>query len=80
MISIIQGITEFLPVSSSAHVNLLSRIFGHDDIEIIIPNSVIATSKIVNESGGPEEIERVRITMLVSYKSDIDEVLSLIHI
>ena len=36
LISIIQGITEFLPVSSSAHVNLLSRIFGHDDIEIII--------------------------------------------
>ena len=36
ILSIIQGISEFLPVSSSAHVNLLSRIFGHDDIEIII--------------------------------------------
>ena len=30
-----------------------------DDIEITIPNSVIATSKIVNESGGPGEAERV---------------------
>ena len=51
-----------------------TRFMTRDDIEIIIPNSVIATSKIVNESGGPEEIERVRITLLVSYSSDIDEV------
>ena len=31
-----------------------------DDIEITIPNSVIASSKIVNESGGPGESERVK--------------------
>ena len=29
LISIIQGVTEFIPVSSSAHVNLLSKIFGY---------------------------------------------------
>lgn len=51
-----------------------TRFMTRDDIEIIIPNSVIATSKIVNESGGPQEIERVRITILVSYNSDIDAV------
>ena len=36
LISIIQGVTEFIPVSSSAHVNLLARIFGKEDIELII--------------------------------------------
>ena len=32
----IQGITEFIPVSSSAHINLLSKIFDHGDVELII--------------------------------------------
>ncbi len=36
LISIIQGVTEFIPVSSSAHVNLLSRIFGYQNVELII--------------------------------------------
>ena len=40
LISIIQGITEFIPISSSAHVNLLSKIFGYEDIELIINVSV----------------------------------------
>ena len=31
-----------------------------DDIEITIPNALIANSKIINESGGPEENERIR--------------------
>ena len=36
LISIIQGVTEFIPVSSSAHVNLLSKIFGYQDVELTI--------------------------------------------
>ena len=55
-----------------------TRIMTRDDIEITLPNSVIASSKIVNESGGPEEIERVRITLTVSYGSDIDEIKELL--
>ena len=51
-----------------------TRFMTRDDIEITIPNSVIASSKIVNESGGPEDIERIRINILVAYGSDIDEV------
>ncbi|MBC8312496.1 MAG: mechanosensitive ion channel family protein [Candidatus Marinimicrobia bacterium] len=51
-----------------------TRIMTRDDIEITIPNSVIANSKIVNESGGPYEKERVRITISVSYESDIEQV------
>ena len=36
LVSIIQGITEFIPVSSSAHVSLLSKIFGYQNVELII--------------------------------------------
>ncbi|MCH7955809.1 MAG: mechanosensitive ion channel, partial [Candidatus Marinimicrobia bacterium] len=45
-----------------------------DDMEITIPNSVIAASKIVNESGGPYEKERIRISIGIAYGSDIDVV------
>ena len=55
-----------------------TRFMTRDDIEITIPNSVIAASKIVNESGGPGEIERVRITLMVAYDSDLDEVRDLL--
>lgn len=55
-----------------------TRFMTRDDIEITIPNSVIAASKIVNESGGPEDIERVRITLHVAYGSDIDAVKTLL--
>ena len=49
-----------------------TRIMTRDDIEITIPNALIANSKIVNESGGPYERERIRITIEISYNSDID--------
>ena len=49
-----------------------TRMLTRDDIEITIPNSVIASSKIINESGGPNEMERIRIGVGVAYGSDID--------
>tara|TARA_B100000686_G_scaffold246397_1_gene255790 strand:+ start:57 stop:1121 length:1065 start_codon:yes stop_codon:yes gene_type:complete len=55
-----------------------TRFMTRDDIEITIPNSVIAASKIVNESGGPGEIERVRITLMIAYGSSLDEVKELL--
>ena len=55
-----------------------TRFMTRDDIEITIPNSVIASSKIVNESGGPEDIERIRITLTVAYGSDIDKIKALL--
>ena len=45
-----------------------------DDIEITLPNSLIANSKIVNESGGDAENERIRIDISVAYGTDIDKV------
>ena len=50
-----------------------TRIQTRDDIEITIPNSVIATSKIVNESGGPYEKERIRINIDVAYGTVLED-------
>ena len=43
-----------------------------DDIEITIPNSTVANSKIINESGGPSPKHRLRIPVGIAYRSDID--------
>ena len=53
-----------------------TRFMTRDDIEITIPNSVIAAAKITNESGGAgvEDIERVGISLRVAYGSDVDQV------
>ncbi len=51
-----------------------TRIQTRDDIEITVPNAVIANSKIVNESGGPHEKERIRVKVSVAYGSDLEQV------
>ena len=48
-----------------------TRIKTRDDIMITIPNSVIANTKIINESA-PSQNFRVRIPVSVAYGSDID--------
>ncbi len=57
------------------HIGLRStRLLTRDDIEITVPNAVIANAKIINESGGPWEKERVRLKVGVAYGSDLDQV------
>jgi len=51
-----------------------TRILTRDDIEITVPNAVIANAKIINETAGPHEKERVRVTVFVAYGSDLDRV------
>jgi len=51
-----------------------TRILTRDDVEITIPNGVIANAKITNESGGPYEKHRLTITIGVAYGSDVDHV------
>jgi len=51
-----------------------TRILTRDDIEIIVPNAVIANAKIVNESAGPHPKERLRIAVSVAYGTDMDRV------
>ena len=54
-----------------------TRLLTRDDVEITIPNGVIANAKIINESGGPEKL-RIRIVVGVAYGSDVDQVVSLL--
>lgn len=55
------------------HIGLRStRIQTRDDVQVTIPNSVIAASKIVNQSGGGATRMRVRVKVGIAYDSDID--------
>lgn len=56
-----------------------TRILTRDAVEITIPNSVIATSKIINESGGFSEQERIRITVEVAYGTKIEDAKHIMH-
>jgi len=51
-----------------------TRILTRDDLEITIPNSLIANSRIINESGGPTSLSRIRVAVGVAYGSDVYEV------
>lgn len=51
-----------------------TRLLTRDDVEVTVPNAVIANAKIVNESGGPWVKHRIRIPVGVAYGSDVDEV------
>jgi small-conductance mechanosensitive channel len=51
-----------------------TRLLTRDDVEITLPNAVIANAKIINESGGPWEKSRVTIKVGVAYGSDVDRV------
>ncbi len=51
-----------------------TRLMTRDDVEVIVPNSVMAGVRITNESGGPLEHERIRCGVDVAYDSDLDHV------
>ena len=62
------------------HVGMRStRLLTRDDIEITVPNAVIANAKIVNESGGPYTKMRVRIAVGAAYGSDVDQVCAVLE-
>lgn len=62
------------------HIGLRStRILSRDDIEITLPNAMIANSKIVNESGGARPHIRTTIPVGVAYGSDTDTVCSVLQ-
>jgi len=57
------------------HIGMRStRLLTRDDVEITLPNALIANSKIVNESGGPHTKMRVRLNVGAAYGSDVDQV------
>ena len=55
-----------------------TRLITRDDVEVTIPNGVIANAKIVNESGGPHLKMRSRLTVGVAYGSDVDRLCELL--
>jgi small-conductance mechanosensitive channel len=54
-----------------------TRLLTRDDVEITIPNGVIANAKIINESAGTDTL-RIRIVVGVAYGSDLDQVVDLL--
>ena len=55
-----------------------TRLLTRDDIEVTLPNAIIANSKIVNESQGPYLKMRVRVKVAVAYGSDVKQVESVL--
>jgi MscS family membrane protein len=51
-----------------------TRLLTRDDIEVTVPNALIANSQIVNQTGGPHEKMRVRVKVEAAYGSDVDQV------
>lgn len=57
------------------HIGIRStRLLTRDDIEITIPNAVMGSAKILNETGGASPKRRLRIPVGVAYGSDVDQV------
>jgi len=62
------------------HIGLRStRLISRDDIEITLPNAVIANAKIVNESGGVNKSIRIAIKVGAAYGSDADVVCAILQ-
>jgi MscS family membrane protein len=62
------------------HIGLRStRLMTRDDVEVSIPNGVMGSAKIVNESGGGKRQYRVRASVGVAYGSDVDKVLAVLE-
>ena len=51
-----------------------TRLLTRSDVEITVPNAVIANAKITNESGGPYQKMRIRLPVGAAYGSDVDQV------
>lgn len=56
-----------------------TRMLTRDDVELTIPNAVMGTTKVINQSGGPHEKFRVRVPVGVAYGSDIDQVRAILQ-
>jgi len=62
------------------HIGIRStRLLTRDDVEITIPNSIMGNTRVLNESGGPHEKFRIRVSVGVAYGSDIDQVKTILY-
>ena len=61
------------------HIGLRStRLMTRDDVEVSIPNGVMGSAKIVNESGGGVKRFRITASVGVAYGSDVEKVLQIL--
>ncbi|NKB99287.1 MAG: mechanosensitive ion channel [Pseudomonadales bacterium] len=56
-----------------------TRLLTRSDVEITVPNAVIANAKITNESGGPTPKLRIGIPVGVAYGTNADDVVALLQ-
>lgn len=56
-----------------------TRLMTRDDVEIIIPNSTMANTKVINESGGQWEKFRIRLKVGVAYGSSVEDLVELLE-
>jgi len=56
-----------------------TRLMTRDDVEVSIPNGVMGSAKIVNESGGGDTRYRMRVNVGVAYGSDLEQVLRVLE-
>jgi small-conductance mechanosensitive channel len=57
------------------HIGIRStRIVTRDDVEVTVPNAMIANAQLINEMGGPHVKQRVCVPVDVAYGSDVDQV------
>jgi small-conductance mechanosensitive channel len=55
-----------------------TRLLTRDDVEITVPNGLMGTARITNESGGRHQKVRIRIPVGVAYGSDVDQVIEVL--
>ena len=57
------------------HIGVRStRMLTNDEVEITIPNALLANARIINESGGPGPMHRIRLSVSVAYGNDPETV------
>jgi len=62
------------------HIGIRStRLLTRDDLEVTIPNAVMGSAKVVNETRGKSKKRRIRIKVGVAYDADIDKVRSILE-
>ena len=61
------------------HIGFRStRLLTTENIEVIIPNSIMANAQIINMSGGETSIARIEIAAGVAYGADVEQVRALL--
>jgi MscS family membrane protein len=56
-----------------------TQLMTRDDVEVSIPNGVMGSAKIVNESGGTKSHFRIRAAVGVAYGSDVEKALNVLE-